>query len=156
MKCVVMDSIFNKLWYIKKENNLRFWKCLSFSYSLRQIQKFYVISPHPDIFNRYFGVYRKFLTTKLGEISIFEAEIGNHIVLIFDMRFGNYSIISKWFDYSMLIWSIPSQVTVDLWFWKYPESCSIIDQYMINLFRKSYQFADTTYFPDINLEKYKS
>ena len=147
MECVVMDSLFNKLWYIKKENNLRFWKCLSILHSLLKIHKFHLISwcgnyPHTDILNRYFGVYRKFLTTKLGEISISEAEIGNHIVLIAEMRFGlNYLKISKWFDCSILIWGVSSQVTLDLWFWKYPESSCKIAQYMINLFRKSYQYC---------------
>ena len=50
------------------------------------------------LFNKYgtFHFYRKFLATKLGEITNFEAEIGNHIVLIAEMRFGlSYLIISK-------------------------------------------------------------
>ena len=50
MKCVVMDSLFNKIWYN--------W------------------------------LLQNYKITKLGEISKFEAEIGNHIVLIAEMRFG--------------------------------------------------------------------
>ena len=50
MKCVVMDSLFDKIWYNWLLQNYKF--------------------------------------TKLGEISRFEAEICNHIVLIAEMRFG--------------------------------------------------------------------
>ena len=90
MECVIIDSF---LINCGKKITFGFEKCLSILDSLLKIHKFHLISwcgnyPHTDIFNRYFGVYRKFLTTKLGEISIFEAEIGNHIVLIAEMRFG--------------------------------------------------------------------
>ena len=148
MENVVMGSLFNKLWYIKKENNLRFWKCLSILHSLLKIHKFHLISwcgnyPHKEIFNRYFGVYRKFLTTNLGEISMFEAEFDNNIYCFdsWNAIWVNYLIISKWFDYSILIWGVSSQVTLDLWFWKYPESSCKIAQCMINLLRKSYQYC---------------
>ena len=60
---------------------------------IAKIYKFRLISwcgnyLQTDIFNGYFGVCRKFPTTKLGEISTFESEIGNHIVLLAEMRFG--------------------------------------------------------------------
>ena len=43
-----------------------------------------------SLFNKiwYNWLLQNYKITKLGEISKFEAEIGNHIVLIAEMRFG--------------------------------------------------------------------
>ena len=79
MKWVVLYSLFNKLWYTKRQINSRPWKCLSFLYSPRKMKKLHLISrkcPYTDIFHIFFRVYWKILAEKLAEISIFDALIG--------------------------------------------------------------------------------
>ena len=140
--------------YIKKENNFRFWKCLSFLYSLLRIHKFHLISwcwnyQHMDIFNICFGVYRNFFTTKLGEISILfwelKCDLGK-VLKNFKMIWLFYFDLRRFFvGYCWsLVLKIPPKLLCN---------CSIHRQLVSQIISK---LPTWLHFLDINLRKYKS